>query len=116
MCYPHKDKYLGEKSKYKAIRRHVLENHKDDNKNFLETEKWKSIYDIKKETVERSFGENREFCVIIILFVLILLEILISSNIFLYLRNTNNVSYYLFSISKKSNSMHKIYKKYKLLS
>ena len=32
----------------------------------------------------------------VIFIVLILLEIFISSNIFLYLRNTNNVSYYLF--------------------
>ena len=59
MCCPHKDKCLGEKSKYKIIRRHVWENHKDDNKNFLRTEKGKGIYDRRKETVERSFADSK---------------------------------------------------------
>lgn len=59
MCCPHKDKCLGEKSKYKVIRRHVWENHKDDNKNFLKTEKGKAIYDRRKETVERSFADSK---------------------------------------------------------
>ena len=59
MCCPHKDKCLGEKSKYKIIRRHVWENHKDDNKNFLRTEKGKEIYDRRKETVERSFADSK---------------------------------------------------------
>ena len=59
MCCPHKDKCLGEKSKYKIIRRHVWENHKDDNKNFLKTEKGKAIYDRRKETVERSFADSK---------------------------------------------------------
>ena len=59
MCCPHKDKCLGEKSKYKTIRGHVWEDHKDDNKNFLRTEKGKGIYDIRKETVERSFADSK---------------------------------------------------------
>ena len=59
MCCSHKDKCLGEKSKYKIIRRHVLENYKDDNKNFLKTEKGKGIYDKRKETVERSFADSK---------------------------------------------------------
>ena len=59
MCCPHKDKCLGERSKYKIIRRHVWENHKDDNKNFLKTEKGKAIYDRRKETVERSFADSK---------------------------------------------------------
>lgn len=48
----YKDKCLGEKAKYKIIRRHVCESHKDDNKNFLKTEKGKGIYNRRKETVE----------------------------------------------------------------
>ena len=59
MCCPHKDKCLGEKAKYKIIRRHVWENHKDDNKNFLRTEKGKGIYNRRKETVERSFADSK---------------------------------------------------------
>lgn len=59
MCCPHKDKCLGEKSKYKIIRRHVQENHNDDNKNFIKTEKGKGIYDRRKETVERSFADSK---------------------------------------------------------
>ena len=59
MCCPHKDKCLGEKAKYKIIRRHVWENHKDDNKNFLKTEKGKGIYNRRKETVERSFADSK---------------------------------------------------------
>jgi len=52
MCCSYKDKCLGEKAKYKIIRRHVCESHKDDNKNFLKTEKGKGIYNRRKETVE----------------------------------------------------------------
>ena len=59
MCCPHKDKCVGEKAKYKIIRRHVWENHKDDNKNFLKTEKGKGIYNRRKETVERSFADSK---------------------------------------------------------
>lgn len=54
MCCPHKDKCLGEKSKYKIIRRHVWENHKDDNKNFLRTEKEKGIYDGEKRQLSEA--------------------------------------------------------------
>lgn len=59
MCCPHKDKCLGEKSKYKIIRRHSWEKHKDDNKKFLRTKKGKAIYNRRKETVERSFADSK---------------------------------------------------------
>ena len=52
MCCPHKDKCLGEKAKYKIIRRYVWENHKDDNKNFLKIEKEKVFTIEEKEMVE----------------------------------------------------------------
>ena len=48
-----------EKAKYKIIRRHVWENHKDDNKNFLKTEKGKGIYNRRKKAVERSFADSK---------------------------------------------------------
>lgn len=38
MFCSHKDKYLGKECKYKIIRKHMWENSKDDNKNFLRTE------------------------------------------------------------------------------
>ena len=34
-------------------------NHKDDNKNFLKSEKGKGIYKRRKETVERSFADSK---------------------------------------------------------
>ncbi|WP_243122342.1 transposase [Clostridium septicum] len=55
MYCPHKDKCLGEKAKYKTIRRHVWENHKDDNKNFLKTEKEREFtIEEKKQLSEAS--------------------------------------------------------------
>ncbi|MGL5329775.1 MAG: transposase, partial [Peptostreptococcaceae bacterium] len=56
---PHKEKCISEKVKFKTIRRHVWEDHKDDNKNFLKTEKGKGIYNRRKETVERSFADSK---------------------------------------------------------
>ncbi len=56
---PVKDKCINEKSKYKIVRRHVWEDHKDDNKSFLKTEKGKNIYKRRKETVERSFADSK---------------------------------------------------------
>ncbi len=41
------------------IRRHVWENHKDDNKNFFITEKGKEIYDIRKGIVEQIFVDSK---------------------------------------------------------
>lgn len=56
---PLRDKCISEKNRYKIVRRHVWEDHKDDNKNFLKTEKGKSIYKRRKETVERSFADSK---------------------------------------------------------
>ena len=56
---PLRDKCISEKSKYKIVRRHVWEDHKDDNKNFLKSEKGKGIYKRRKETVERSFADSK---------------------------------------------------------
>ena len=56
---PLRDKCISEKSKYKIVRRHIWEDHKDDNKNFLKTEKGKNIYKRRKETVERSFADSK---------------------------------------------------------
>lgn len=56
---PFKNKCISDKTKYKTVRRHVWEDHKDDNNNFLKTEKGKSIYNRRKETVERSFADSK---------------------------------------------------------
>ncbi len=56
---PLRDKCISEKSKYKIVRRHIWEDHKDDNKNFLKTEKGKKIYKRREETVERSFADSK---------------------------------------------------------
>ncbi|WP_246503583.1 transposase, partial [Clostridium polyendosporum] len=56
---PFKDKCISDKARYKTVRRHVWEDYKDDNKNFLKTEKGKGIYNRRKETVERSFADSK---------------------------------------------------------
>lgn len=56
---PNREKCISDKAKYKIVRRHVWENYKDDNKNFLKTEKGKGIYKRRKETVERSFADSK---------------------------------------------------------
>lgn len=61
ICFncPYRERCISEKSKYKIIRRHVWEDFKDDNKNFLKTEKGKAIYKRRKETIERSFADSK---------------------------------------------------------
>ena len=57
---PLKDKCLPEKSNKRTILRHVWEDHKDSVARFTKTDKGKSIYKRRKETVERSFADSKE--------------------------------------------------------
>lgn len=56
----HKDKCLTSKSSFRTIRRHVWEEHKEKVQTFLKTDKGKSIYKRRKETIERSFADSKE--------------------------------------------------------
>lgn len=56
----HKEKCLSDKSDRRTILRHVWEDHKDDVARFTKTDKGKSIYKRRKETVERSFADSKE--------------------------------------------------------
>lgn len=58
-CCPFKDKCISDKTKFKTIRRHVWEDHKEENNSFLKTEKGKKIYNRRKETIERSFADSK---------------------------------------------------------
>ena len=51
---------LNESSENRTIRRHVWENYKEDDYRFLKSDKGKSIYKRRKETVERSFANSKE--------------------------------------------------------
>jgi len=55
----HKDKCLTSKSSFRTIRRHVWEEHKENIQAFLRTDKGKSIYKRRKETIERSFADSK---------------------------------------------------------
>jgi hypothetical protein len=55
-----KDVCVSPSTGIKTIRRHVWENFKEDNISFLKTEKGRSIYKKRKETVERSFADSKE--------------------------------------------------------
>lgn len=58
---PMKDKCLtSDKSTTRIIRRHVWEDHKDEVFARLRTDKGKSIYNRRKETIERSFADSKE--------------------------------------------------------
>lgn len=56
----HKDKCLTSKGSFRTIRRHVWEEHKEKVQAFLKTEKGRSIYKRRKETIERSFADSKE--------------------------------------------------------
>ena len=51
---------LSAKQERKSLRRHVWEDFKDMAYAFTHTEKGKSIYKRRKETVERSFADSKE--------------------------------------------------------
>jgi len=58
---PRRDKCLtSDKITYRAIRRHVWEDFKDQVAAFVKTEKGKRIYKHRKETIERSFADAKE--------------------------------------------------------
>ncbi len=59
-CCSKRNKCLIGKNKKRTIRRHVWEEFKEADKFFLRTEKGKSIYRKRKETVERSFADSKE--------------------------------------------------------
>lgn len=44
----------------RTIRRHVWENYKEADKEFLKTDKGKALYKLRKEKVERSFADSKE--------------------------------------------------------
>jgi len=48
------------KSKFKTIRRHVWETYKEDVVKFTKTDKGRSIYRRRKETIERSFADSKQ--------------------------------------------------------
>jgi transposase len=57
----YKDNCLTSSSaKSRTIRRHVWEDYKDKNVQFLKTDKGKNIYKRRKETIERSFADSKE--------------------------------------------------------
>lgn len=56
----HKDKCLTGTNSIRTIRRHVWEDYKDRFSLFTKTDKGKSIYKRRKETIERSFADSKE--------------------------------------------------------
>jgi len=56
----YKDSCLTGKTEFRTIRRHVWEEYKDKTKTFLNTDKGKHIYKMRKETIERSFADSKE--------------------------------------------------------
>lgn len=52
---------LSDKAKFRTIRRHVWEEYKELNVNFMKTNKGKSIYKRRKETIERSFADSKNW-------------------------------------------------------
>lgn len=56
----HKESCLPDSSTFKTIRRHVWEEYKEKNTEFLKTSKGKMIYKRRKETIERSFADSKE--------------------------------------------------------
>jgi len=57
---PHRAQCFSDKSKTKTIRRHVWESYKEDVVKFTKTDKGKSIYRRRKETIERSFADSKQ--------------------------------------------------------
>ena len=55
----YKGSCLTGKTEFRTIRRHVWEEHKENNAAFLKTDKGKSIYKRRKETIERSFADSK---------------------------------------------------------
>lgn len=55
----YKDSCLTGKTEFRTIRRHVWEEHKENNSAFLKTDKGKRIYKRRKETIERSFADSK---------------------------------------------------------
>lgn len=56
----YKDKCLtSDKSTFRTIRRHVWEDYKEEIFNFAKTEKGRSIYNRRKEKIERSFADSK---------------------------------------------------------
>lgn len=57
---PRREQCLSSKQITKSLTRHIWENYKDEAYEFTHTEKGKSIYKRRKETVERSFADSKE--------------------------------------------------------
>lgn len=57
---PKKSECIYSSDEKRTVRRHVWENYKDADKDFLRTEKGKGIYKQRKETIERSFANSKE--------------------------------------------------------
>jgi hypothetical protein len=60
LCYK-KDLCLSDKVSFRTIRRHVWEENKELNVNFMKTDKGKGIYKRRKETIERSFADSKNW-------------------------------------------------------
>lgn len=58
---PKKHLCLSDKVKFRTIRRHVWEEYKDINVSFIKTNKGRSIYKRRKETIERSFADSKNW-------------------------------------------------------
>lgn len=58
---PKKHLCLSDKIKFRTIRRHVWEEYKDLNMSFIKTDKGKRIYKRRKETIERSFADTKNW-------------------------------------------------------
>jgi hypothetical protein len=56
----HRDQCFSNKSKFKIIRRHVWEHYKENVVKFTKTDRGKSIYKRRKETIERSFADSKQ--------------------------------------------------------
>jgi len=52
---------MTEIEKFKILRRHLWEDYRDEIYEFTQTEQGKKIYDRRKETIERSFADSKEF-------------------------------------------------------
>jgi len=58
---PHRDDcLLNDNQEFRTIRRHVWEIYKERDKQFLKTDKGRSLYKRRKETIERSFADSKE--------------------------------------------------------
>jgi Transposase and inactivated derivatives len=60
LCHK-KDLCLSDKVSFRTIRRHVWEEYKELNVNFMKTDKGKGIYKRRKETIERSFADSKNW-------------------------------------------------------